>query len=278
MSTKTAVSLIILVSSLAAISYAIAAQATGVIPQTELRNLASFYVGNTLNATNKNYWAASPEAVTAIVWDYRGFDTLFETSVFFLAIIACIAAFEVVDQPARVEGNSKKPADLGLSIIVKVVTKIIGLVIVCVSVSIALHGQLTPGGGFQGGAALAVLPILFIMAMSRFALQERGVSKTSMLVLRSLGLLGIGMTVILPLAIGLLTHNMAYIMQNQIKLDAPISLPPYIADRMMGGSLWMLNLSEFLAVGAGFTLTFLLLSLPEDTFKKILKEEKYATH
>jgi len=277
MSTKTAISLIVIIGSLVAISYAIAAQATGIIPQTDLRNLAAYYLQNTLNAGNKHVWAASPEAVTAIVWDYRGFDTLFETSVFFLAIIACIAAFEV-EMPARSKREDNKQTDLGLSIIVKVVTKIIGLIIVVVSASIALHGQLTPGGGFQGGAALAVLPILFIMAMSRFALEDRKVNRTSMLILRSLGLLGIGTTVVLPLIVGLLTHNGAYIMQNQIKPDAPVSLPSYIADRMMGGNLWMLNLSEFLAVGAGFTLTFVLLSLPESVFKKILENEKYATH
>jgi multicomponent Na+:H+ antiporter subunit B len=277
MNTKAVVSLIVIIGSLLAISYAIADQATGIIPQTNLRNLANYYLQNTLNSGNKTTWAASPEAVTAIVWDYRGFDTLFETSVFFLAIIACIAAFEV-EIPARPKNKTEKQSDLGLSVIVKVVTKIIGLIIVVVSASIALHGQLTPGGGFQGGAALAVLPILFIMAMSRFALQDRKVNRTSMLILRSLGLLGIGTTVILPLIIGFLTHNGAYIMQNQIKPDAAVSLPSMIADRMMGGNLWMLNLSEFLAVGAGFTLTFVLLSLPENTFKKILEGEKYATH
>lgn len=277
MRAKTAVSLVVIIGSLLAISYGIAAQAAGLIPQTDLRNLARFYSENTLDLNNKYYWAASPEAVTAIVWDYRGFDTLFETSVFFLAIIACIAAFEV-EMPARDKSKTVNQSGLGLSIIVKVVTKIIGLIIICVSASVALHGQLTPGGGFQGGAALAVLPILFIMALSRFALEDRGVNRTSMLILRSLGLLGIGTTVVLPLIIGLATHNPAYIMQNQIKPDAPISLPSSIADRMMGGSLWMLNLSEYLAVGAGFTLTFILLSLPESVFRKILEAEKYATH
>lgn len=277
MSTKTVVSVFVIIGSLLAISYAIADQATGIIPQTSLRNLASYYLGNTLNLTNKYSWAASPEAVTAIVWDYRGFDTLFETSVFFLAIIACIAAFEV-DIPAKAERKTTRQADLGLSIIVKVITKIVGLMIVVVSASIALHGQLTPGGGFQGGAALAVLPILFIMAMSRFALEDRKVNRTSMLIMRSLGLLGIATTVILPLLLGFFTHNGAFIMQNQVKPDAAVSLPSSIADRMMGGNLWMLNLSEFLAVGAGFTLTFVLLSLPEDTFKKILETERYATH
>jgi multicomponent Na+:H+ antiporter subunit B len=277
MRSKTAVSLAIIIGSLLAISYGIAAQATGTIPQVDLRNLAQFYAKNTLNFNDKYTWAASPEAVTAIVWDYRGFDTLFETSVFFLAIIACIAAFEI-ELPATPKSDAARQRSQGLSLIVKTITKIVGLIIVCVSASIALHGQLTPGGGFQGGAALAVMPILFIMALSRFALEERRVNKTSMLILRSLGLLGIGTTVILPLVIGLATHNYAYIMQNQIKPGAAVSLPSSIADRMMGGSLWMLNLSEYLAVGAGFTLTFILLSLPENFFKKILEDEKYSTH
>jgi multicomponent Na+:H+ antiporter subunit B len=277
MRAKTAISLFVIIGSLLAISYGIAAQATGTIPQTDLRKLAEFYANNTLNLNDKYLWAASPEAVTAIVWDYRGFDTLFETSVFFLAIIACVAAFEV-EMPARVKSSPIEQRSQGLSIIVKVVTKIAGLIIICVSASVALHGQLTPGGGFQGGAALAVLPILFIMAMSRFVLEEKNVSRNRMLVLRSLGLLGIATTVILPLVIGLVTHNPAYIMQNQIKPDAPISLPSFIFDRMMGGSLWMLNLSEYLAVGAGFTLTFILLSLPESAFKKILEGERYSTH
>lgn len=277
MMSKTAVSLIVIIGSLLAISYGIASQATGIIPQVDLRNLAQFYVKNTLNFNDKYSWAASPEAVTAIVWDYRGFDTLFETSVFFLAIIACIAAFEI-EIPTTRKSDSARQRSQGLSLIVKTITKIVGLIIVCVSASIALHGQLTPGGGFQGGAALAVLPILFIMAMSRFALEERKVNKTSMLILRSLGLLGIGTTVILPLVIGLVTQNYAYIMQNQIKPGAAISLPSSIADRMMGGSLWMLNVSEFLAVGAGFTLTFILLSLPENFFKKMLEDEEYSTY
>jgi multicomponent Na+:H+ antiporter subunit B len=277
MNKKTILSLSVIIGSLIAISYAVADQATGAIPQTNLRNLASYYLQNTLNSSSKYTWAASPEAVTAIVWDYRGFDTLFETSVFFLAIIACVALFEV-DMTKGAGRTACKRADIGLSIIVKVVTKIVGLIIVVVSASIALHGQLTPGGGFQGGAALAVLPILFIIALSRSALEDRNVNRTSMLILRSMGLLGIATTVVLPLILGLFTHSGAYIMQNQIKPNAPVSLPSTILDRMMGGNLWMLNLSEYLAVGAGFTLTFVLLSLPEDTFRKILEGEKYATH
>ncbi|MEO2151550.1 MAG: sodium:proton antiporter, partial [Thermococcus sp.] len=38
----------------------------------------------------------------------------------------------------------------------------------------------------------------------------------------------------------------------------------------LGGSLVLYNLFEYLAVGAGFTAVFLLLSIPEEKFKKFL--------
>jgi multicomponent Na+:H+ antiporter subunit B len=275
MKAKKIAPLLVIFSSLVAISYATASQALGAWPQTDLRNIASFYLKSATNPQQKDQWAASPEVVTAVVWDYRGLDTLFETSVFFFAIISCLVILRGISSG---EPRLEKDSEQGLSPIVKVTTKIIGLMIVSVSASIALHGQLTPGGGFQAGAALAVLPILFIMAMSRFALTERGVNENSMRFLRSLGLFGIGITVLLPLASVPLINGLAYIMQNQIKYGSQFSFPSIILDRMMGGSLLIFNILEYLAVAAGFTLAFLLLSAPEESVKKILEEERYATH
>ena len=53
-------------------------------PQTDVRPLGKFYLENSCFG---DYSAKSPEVVTSILWDYRGVDTLFETSVFFLAIM-----------------------------------------------------------------------------------------------------------------------------------------------------------------------------------------------
>lgn len=276
MKIKKVIPFLVILSSLLAISYAIASHALGNWPQTDLRNLASFYLESAMNPQQKDRWVASPEVVTAIVWDYRGLDTLFETSVFFLAIISCVAILRSALSAS--EAEQKKDSEQGLSLIVKVSTKIIGLMIVSISASIALHGQLTPGGGFQAGATLAVLPILFIMVMSRFALRERGVNESSMRFIRSLGLFGIGITVLLPLALAPLINSLAYVMQNQIKYGSQFSFPSIILDRMMGGSLLIFNVLEYLAVAAGFTLAFLLLSTPEESIKKILEGEIYATH
>jgi len=269
---KTVAPLLLIFLTLLALSYAVAAQALGVLPQTELRPIAAFYLRSALNYTEKTRWTASPQVVSSIIWDYRGLDTLFETAVFFLAVISCVALFRLI--PSR----AMEVVEPGLSLIAKVITKVLGLIIIGASASIALHGQLTPGGGFQAGAALAVLPLMFIMAMSRALLEEKGIRRTFLTALWSCGLLGIGTTLFLPLIIGALTGEHAYLMQNQIKPDSRVSMPEMILGRMMGGSLLLYNVAEYLAVAACFTLVFLLLSLPEDAFKKILEEEKYDTY
>ncbi|CAB50374.1 MnhB domain-containing protein [Pyrococcus abyssi] len=209
--------------------------------QTELRPLGKFYLENSYFG---NYSAKSPEVVTSILWDYRGVDTLFETSVFFLAIIGSLALFSL-------ERRERKRKSQGLTLIVRDVTKVIVAMIITVSASIALHGHLTPGGGFQGGSALAVAPLLIIAAYSKYVLEEHGLDKTRALVLRSIGLLGITLVALIPLLEG------GFIMQNQ-----PI-FPAEIGGQLLSGSLIYYNIFEFLAVGAGFTAVFLLLSIPE---------------
>ncbi|HDJ83925.1 MAG TPA: hypothetical protein ENG44_02885, partial [Desulfurococcaceae archaeon] len=162
--------------------------------------------------------------------------------------------------------------DLGLSLIVKTITKIIFVVIAVVSSAIALHGQLTPGGGFQGGAAFAVAPLLAIAALSRFYLEEVGLKKNTMLLLRTLGLLVIALLAITPVIMGIGKWT-AYVMENQPKSWADYSGFPAKGLGVLLGSLVYYNVAELLAVGAGFTIIFILLALPEDFFKKILSTE-----
>ncbi|NJE11514.1 MnhB domain-containing protein [Thermococcus sp. LS2] len=223
--------------------------------QTELRPLGEFYLENSYFG---DYSAKSPEVVTAILWDYRGVDTLFETSVFFLAIIGSLTLFRLNKKQEKEAKQKLEEFSGGLTLVIKDVTKVIVAMILAVSASIALHGHLTPGGGFQGGSALAVAPLLIIAAYSKYALEENGLDKTRALILRSIGLLGIVLVALVPLLSG------GFIMQNQ-----PI-FPAEINGQLIGGSLIYYNFFEFLAVGAGFTAVFLLLAIPEKVFKKIL--------
>ncbi|MEM0361843.1 MAG: Na(+)/H(+) antiporter subunit B [Sulfolobales archaeon] len=235
---------------------------------SDLRPLAEVFLGTTLNPEKRFFTAMSPEGVTAIVWDYRGLDTLFETAVFYLAIIGAVAIYRDISEKVGFKGGG-----LGLSKIVKVVTKLLIPINIAIAISIALHGHLTPGGGFQAGAAMAVVPMILIVVFSRYFLLELKLSKSLALAFRSIGLTGIALTVFLPIIMALLSGFNAYIMQNQAKVNAPVGFPAYVGNALISGSLILYNVFEFLAVTFGFSILFLLLSIEEDVVKEQMRGE-----
>lgn len=240
-----------------------------VLPYPGVRELAYWYLTTALNPGNPLFSAMSPEAVTSIVWDYRGLDTLFETAVFFLAIIGSMALMRKI--------SLKAPEDIrmpsfGMSPIVKTVTRVTVGMILAVAASIALHGHLTPGGGFQGGAAAAVAPLIIIVVFSIYFALRSGITKKSMLALRTLGLTGVGLTAFITAVIGLFAGVTAFVFQNQPKEVAPVGLPYEVGGFPVSGTLILFNFFEFLAVAAGFTIVFLLLSVPERVVNQELLE------
>ncbi|MEM4369405.1 MAG: sodium:proton antiporter, partial [Desulfurococcaceae archaeon] len=60
-----------------------------IVPQAQIRKVAEFYLYAAYNPFHLgNYTAMTSAVVSAILWDFRGLDTLFETMVFYLALIA----------------------------------------------------------------------------------------------------------------------------------------------------------------------------------------------
>uniref|UniRef100_A0A7C4HG32 Sodium:proton antiporter n=1 Tax=Staphylothermus marinus TaxID=2280 RepID=A0A7C4HG32_STAMA len=231
--------------------------------------LAYLYLKYTYYPNDTSRTVLSPEAVTAIVWDFRGLDTLFETTVFYLAIIGALALGRGL---IKIE---KPVGEHGLSIIVKTVTRLTSVLIVTVAASIALHGHLTPGGGFQGGSAAAVAPLLILIIFSIYYFLEKGISKTLMLIIRSIGLIVIGLVAISCFIIGVIQGSEAFVFQNQRKIvgvygehSIEVSLPSHIAGELISGTLWFFNIAEFFAVMAGFTIVFMLLFVPEKAFRE----------
>ncbi len=260
--------LIIILLFIIGFSLVITVAGNYILPSQEIRSLAKYYLYLAYNPWHRNFTVMSPEAVTSIVWDFRGLDTVFETAVFYLAIIGSIAIGRGILK------YSKPSGELGLSLIVKTVTKISAVMIIAVAASIALHGHLTPGGGFQGGATAAVAPLLILIIFSHYYLLEKGVTKDLMLFLRSLGLTGIGIVAIIVYLIALPQGIHAYVLQNQPKPDSSIGLPAYVNGQLISGTLWFFNVFEFFAVMAGFTIVFLLITIPERAYKKVEEGEK----
>lgn len=210
----------------------------------ELRRIAKYYIFNTINETG------SPETVAAIVWDYRGLDTIYETLVLYLAIVGGLAIF-------RISREVSIETQIGLTMSAKTSTKIIALLIATISASIALHGHLTPGGGFPGGSALAVSMMIVVPVFSVSTMLRQGITSTRLVAIRGASLTAIGLVALLPVIKGLeiVTNQRFY----------PASLPGL--PLLISGSISLYNIFEFLAVASGFTAITIYLSIPEEYCK-----------
>jgi len=121
------------------------------------------------------------DAVNAIDYDYRGFDTLGEEFILFASVLG---AMLLLRRPERPETTT--PPEKGLSDAVKVSAAVAFSVLVIFGIYISTHGQLTPGGGFQGGVILASASMLIYIA-ENFSVFKRITSHPAVEVLEALG-------------------------------------------------------------------------------------------
>lgn len=113
--------------------------------------VASRYMRNGVRETG------AANVVTSVVVTYRGFDTLGEVTVLFIAAVAVGA---VLFPAGELAGEEKEQA----SLVVRTGSKVLFPFIVLLGAYIFLHGHLTPGGGFQGGAVVASGFLLLYLA------------------------------------------------------------------------------------------------------------------
>ena len=108
--------------------------------------------------------------------DYRGFDTMFETVVVFIAGMAVLAILK-----GSVKGNAKRKdheVDNEPDLIVTNTVRLIIPVIQIFAFYVLAHGHVSPGGGFQGGVLMGASFILIALswdlekALSRFPVEK----------------------------------------------------------------------------------------------------------
>jgi len=125
--------------------------------------------------------------VTSVVVTYRGFDTLGEVTILFVVAIGIGAVLFAEKKPAR---EKKEEA----SLIVRTGSKVLFLPIILLGVYVFVHGHLTPGGGFQGGAVIASGFLLLYLAWPRRRASRRTFSAVESLAgvaFVAIGLLGV---------------------------------------------------------------------------------------
>ena len=112
-----------------------------------------------------------PNMVTAVLADYRGYDTMFETVVIFtagIAIIGILRRYGPKDKVVPEQKLYKKEPDL----IVETTCRLMIPIIQLFALYVVAHGHHSPGGGFQGGVIFGASFILLALARDLQAAQK----------------------------------------------------------------------------------------------------------
>lgn len=107
------------------------------------------------------------DIVTALNFDLRAFDTLGEEFILFASVTGvALLLRQMRDESEREEltpGIEEHPFT-GSSEGLKVTSLILIPLLIAFGAYLVFHGQLTPGGGFQGGIVLAAGPVAILLA------------------------------------------------------------------------------------------------------------------
>jgi multicomponent Na+:H+ antiporter subunit B len=190
------------------------------------------------------YQRHATDTVNAVTYDYRGFDTLGEEFILFSAVTGVMLLLRPEREKTEEKEGGGNPTSfqdrVALSETVQVFTTAIFGFSVIFGIYMATHGQLTPGGGFQGGVILAAAPMLLYIAENTEAFQ-RIVSHPLVEFLEGIGAAGYALIGIAALAMG------AAFLTNVIPLGTT-------GDVFSSGTIAAISACVGVEVAAGFTL------------------------
>jgi multicomponent Na+:H+ antiporter subunit B len=234
--------------------------------------------GDVLNSV-ATYERHVTDIVTAVNFDYRGFDTLGEEFILFISVVGVALLLrkeehqgggrashteeqdekqhdserQSEDKDEAPERQVPQPSDAS-----RVFT--FGLIgpMVLFGIYVVTHGHLTPGGGFQGGVVLATAPLIVYLAGS-YENFKRVTSHRLIEVADSIGAGGYALVGFSAMAYG------AHFLQNIIPLGTTGNINS-------SGTIAVIDVAVGLEVAAGFVL--LLYSFLEETLERKLEQQK----
>jgi multicomponent Na+:H+ antiporter subunit B len=174
--------------------------------------------------------------VAAVVFDYRGFDTLGEEFILFASVMGvALLLRDVRDDPGRRDDAMRSDA-----------VRLVGLgfasVLLATGLYVVAHGYLTPGGGFQGGVVVASAFVLVYLA-GEYRAYRRLTPTAAVDVFEGSGAGAYAVIGVVSLLLGsAFLHNFG-----------PLGTSGTLAS---GGSIAFLNVASALEVAAAFILLF----------------------
>jgi multicomponent Na+:H+ antiporter subunit B len=161
---------------------------------------------------------------------------------------------KLINQPqAQKQNQTIEQPKQGMSIIVKTVTRLTVGVLLLYGINVALHGHIIPGGGFAGGAIVALALLNVVLAFGKDAALEK-LNHTWAIIFTTLGLL-------LFMLIGLFGNGSSALFEN---MGFPKS---GIFSLFSAQAIPLLNIAVCLQVAAGIFAIFICLvsiDLPGD--------------
>jgi len=146
-----------------------------------------------------------------------------------------------------------KEQDKGMSLIVKVITRLTVGLILLFGIYIVLHGHVSPGGGFAGGVIIALSFVHLVIAYGKDVALKK-LPKKVMSFFESTGAL-------LFLGIAMLGFLGGYFFLNFLSKGKPFSL-------FSAGTIPLSNIAISLKVGAGLFAIFISLVLLKFKWEK----------
>lgn len=112
--------------------------------------------------------------VTALNFDLRAFDTLGEEFILFGSVTGVALLLRALREDARHElaRTLEEHSFAGASEALRLTALLLIPMLTTLGIYLALHGALTPGGGFQAGVVLAAGPMVILLAGRYLALKQ----------------------------------------------------------------------------------------------------------
>jgi multicomponent Na+:H+ antiporter subunit B len=131
------------------------------------KNVVSEEDNEVIFGESEDQESGSANVVTSIVANYRSFDTLGEVTVLFVSSLG-VALLLGSSKQKRMELNFHP------NFMLRVGSRALFGIILMTGIFVMIHGHLTPGGGFPGGAMIATSILLLYLADDQFRSKVKG--------------------------------------------------------------------------------------------------------